>query len=267
MPISPQAAQLDRLYADFWEESLQLNPLQATFFGDPRYNDQMPSFLTPEYHQRNHDFKLRWRRKVEAIGDDGLDGKAWYAYRVRLMTTTDEPPDAIHRIGLAEVARIRQQMDALRIKVGFKGDLQAFFHYLNTDPRFIFATEPQLPDAYRAVYAKVELGVPRDFSIEPKAKFEIRPVEANRAQSAAGGSYHPPGEDGTRPGIFYVNTYDLPSRKNWGMEDLFLHEAIPGHHFHLSIQQEQTGLPKFRRFGGETAYIEGDPAPLSRTPG
>jgi uncharacterized protein (DUF885 family) len=107
------------------------------------------------------------------------------------------------------------------------------------------------------VYAKIEKGVPRDFSIEPKAKFEIRPVEAYRAQSAAGGEYQPPSQDGSRPGIFYVNTYDLPSRKNWEMEDLFLHEAIPGHHFQLSIQQEQTGLPMFRRFGGFTAYIEG----------
>jgi uncharacterized protein (DUF885 family) len=95
------------------------------------------------------------------------------------------------------------------------------------------------------------------FNLKPKAGFEIRPVEAFRAQSAAGGQYQSPSEDGSRPGVFYVNTYDLPSRKTWDSEDLFLHEAKPGHHFQLAIQQELKGLPNFRRFGGETAYIEG----------
>ncbi len=99
--------------------------------------------------------------------------------------------------------------------------------------------------------------VPAQFSLLPKAGFEIRPVEPYRAQSAAGGSYMRPSEDGSRPGVFYVNTYDLPSRKTWDAEDLFLHEAIPGHHFQLALQQELTGLPAFRRFGGETAFTEG----------
>ena len=93
--------------------------------------------------------------------------------------------------------------------------------------------------------------------MRPKAGFEIRPVEAFRAQSAAGGSYQRPSEDGSRPGIFYLNTYDLPSRKTWAAESLFLHEAIPGHHFQIGIQQELVGVPAFRRFGSFTAYIEG----------
>ncbi|MEO8741835.1 MAG: DUF885 family protein, partial [Lysobacteraceae bacterium] len=429
---SDKAAQLDKLYADFWQASLKFNPIQATFVGDPRYNDQLPDFFSPEYRAQTHAFNTEWLAKAKAIGSDGLsgqallsydifvkqqqdeldgeqfrddlepidqfsniatmvvqlgagtgaqpfktvkdydnwlaragklptlfdsiqvnmrdgvskgivqpkvlmvkvlpqfdalikdkpeetvfwgpitnmpkdfsaadkarltaayshligdqlmpsykklrayiaddymphtrdtfgmdslpNGKAWYAYRVRMMTTTDETPDQIHAIGLSEVARIKKEMDALRVKVGFKGDLNAFFHYLNTDPRFTFKSEKALLDGYNSVYAKVEKGIPRDFSIQPKAKFEIRPVEAYRAQSAAGGEYQSPSEDGSRPGIFYVNTYDLPSRKTWDMEDLFLHEAIPGHHFQLSIQQEQTGLPMFRRFGGFTAFIEG----------
>lgn len=431
-PASSKAAQLDQLYAQFWEEQLKLNPVQATFVGDPRYNDQLPNFFSKAYIDQVNRFNEQWLAKVKAIGSDGLngqallsyqifvkqqqdavdgeqfhnellpidqfnnialmavqlgsgtnaqpfqtvkdydnwlaragkipaiydqaianmregvkegivqprvlmvkvvpqldavikarpedsefwgpiknmpkdfsaadkqrltaayrhliadelmpsykrlrdyvandymphtrdtvgmdalpDGKAWYAYDVRLMTTTDETPEQIHAIGVSEVARIKAEMDALRVQVGFKSDLKAFFHYLQTDPRFTFKSEKALLDGYNSVYAKVMKGVPRDFSIRPKAPFEIRPVEAYRAKSAAGGQYQPPSEDGKRPGIFYVNTYDLPSRKTWDMEDLFLHEAIPGHHFQLSIQQEQTGLPMFRRFGGETAFIEG----------
>jgi uncharacterized protein (DUF885 family) len=93
--------------------------------------------------------------------------------------------------------------------------------------------------------------------VVPKAGFEIRPVEPYRAEAMAGGQYFPPSADGSRPGIFYVNTFDLPSRKTWDMEDLFLHEAIPGHHFQIAIQQELTGVPAFRLYGGETAFAEG----------
>ena len=103
----------------------------------------------------------------------------------------------------------------------------------------------------------MQKGADRLFSVQPKAGFEIRPVEAFRNKSAAGGSYQSPSEDGTRPGIFYVNTYDLPSRKIWDAEDLYLHEAVPGHHFQIALQQEMTDLPKFRRYGRFTAYIEG----------
>jgi uncharacterized protein (DUF885 family) len=431
-PASARAAQLDKLYADYWEADLKLDPVGATYQGDPRYNDQLPNFLSKEYIDRSNAFNEEWLEKAKAIGSDGLsgqallsykvfirqqqdlvdgerfhdeylpidphdnmtlqyvqlgsgtdaqpfktvqdydnwlarasklpvlfdqaianmregvklgivqpkalmvkvtpqfdaiikdkpedtvfwgpitnmpkdfsaadkarltdayrhliadqllpsfkrlrayiaddymthardtvgysdlpDGKAWYAYIVRTETTTDQTPEQLHAIGLAEVARIRAKMDALREKIGFKGDLHAFFEYLKTDPRFTVPTQQALLDRYNSIYAKVLKGMPRDFSMLPKAKFEIRPVEAYRAQSAAAGSYQPPSEDGKRPGIFWVNTYDLPSRKTWKMEDLFVHEAIPGHHLQLSIQQEQTGLPMFRRFGGFNAYSEG----------
>ena len=128
---------------------------------------------------------------------------------------------------------------------------------MQNDPRFNFKSEEALLSHYRALEAKVDARVKEQFSLIPRAPFEIRAVEPFRAQSAAGGSYMPPSEDGTRPGIFYVNTYDLPTRKTWDAEDLYLHEAIPGHHFQIALQQELTGLPKFRRFGGETAFIEG----------
>jgi len=185
------------------------------------------------------------------------DGEAWYAYRARMSTTTDLTPAQIHDIGLSEVARIQSEMDKVISQVGFKGGRKEFFDFVGSDKQFEFMTEEDLLVAYRALEAKVNRKVPELFSLLPKAAFEIRPVEAFRAQSAAGGSYNRPSEDGSRPGIFYVNTYDLPSRKTWDAESLFLHEAIPGHHFQLALQQELTGLPKFRRFGGETAFSEG----------
>jgi uncharacterized protein (DUF885 family) len=426
------AAQLETLYTEFWEESLQLNPVQATFVGDPRYNDQLPNFLSPEFRQKTHDFNQKWLDRVSAIDGNVLDGQArlsydifvrdlriglegerfpnwmqpvqqfgsfasflaqlgsgtsaqpfktvqdydnwlkrgaaapaifdqaianmkegmakgvvqpkvlmqkvlpqldalikdkpedtlfwgpiknlpadmadadktriteayramigeqilpayqrlrafiadeyipaardtvalsalpdgeaWYAFNAKNSTTTDKTPAEIHQIGLDEVARIQGEMRQVMEQVGFKGDLQAFFKHMTTSKDFEFASEQALLDAYNGLRTKVDAGVPAMFSLIPKAAFEIRPVEPFRAASAAGGSYMTPSEDGSRPGIFYVNTYDLPSRKTWDMEALYLHEAIPGHHFQLALQQELTDLPKFRRFGGETAFAEG----------
>lgn len=430
--VTEKAAYLDRLYAQYWEEMLKRNPLAATYQGDPRYNDQLPNFLSREFRDTSHAFTKGWLEKIEAVGPEGLegqdllswqifvedardelagqefpswmqpvnqfyniastfvqlgsgtgaqpfrtvqdydnwherasnipvlfnqaianmgegiqagvvqpralmekvlpqldalikddprqtlfwkpvadmpadfsaadrqriegeyaelistvlmpsyrhlrdyiatdylphtrdsagmdalpDGAAWYAFRVRQSTTTDLPPERIHQIGLDEVARIHQRMHGVMDEVGFKGTLPEFFRFMQTDPRFEFASEEKLLEFYRSLEAKVNAKVPELFSLVPKAPFEIRPVEAFRARSAAGGSYMRPSEDGSRPGIFYVNTYNLPTRKTWDAEDLFLHEAIPGHHFQLALQQELTGLPAFRRFGGQTAYTEG----------
>lgn len=427
-----RAERLDTLYATYWEEMLELNPLAATFQGDPRYNDRLPNFLSSEYRERSRAFSERWLAQVEAIGADGLegqdllsyetfvrdlrntlegekfpgwmqpvnqfynvastvvqlgsgtgaqpfdnvedydnwharasqvpvlfdqaianmkqgveagvvqpralmekvlpqldalvkdraedtlfwrpvaempdgipdadreritgqyrelveqqlmpayrelrryvaeeymphtrdsagldalpDGEAWYAYRARMSTTTDLSPSRIHQIGLDEVERIHGEMHKVIEEVGFDGTLQDFFVFMQEDPRFTFESEEALLEYYRSLEGQVEAKVPELFSLTPEAPFEIRPVEPFRAQSAAGGSYMRPSEDGTRPGIFYVNTYDLPSRKTWDAEDLFLHEAIPGHHFQIALQQELDGLPAFRRFGGQTAFIEG----------
>ena len=161
------------------------------------------------------------------------------------------------RSASSEVARIHGEMRKVMQQVGFKGSLQDFFKFMQNDPRFSFKTEDALLAHYRALEAKIGKKIPEQFSLIPKAPFEIRPVEPFRAQSMAGGQYYPPSEDGSRPGIFYVNTYDLPTRKTWDAEDLYLHEAIPGHHFQIALQQELTNLPKFRRFGGETAFAEG----------
>ena len=427
-----RAEQLTQLFNDYWEASLQLNPLQSTFVGETRYNDQLPDFFSAEFRNRAEAFTKEWLAKAQAIGSEGLggqdlisyeifvrereleiagnrfpdwqmplnqftnlagffaqlgsgtsaqpfktvkdydnwlaragqfptlmdslmasmregmksgvvqpkvlmekvlpqldalikdkpedtlfwqpianlpadvseadrtrlteayraliadkllptyvklrafvadeylpacrdtvslaalpDGQAWYAFRAETSTTTKLSPAEIHDIGLAEVARIHGEMQQVMQQVGFKGDLKAFFAFMTTDDQFKFASEDALLTAYRALETKANAATPALFSLTPKAPFEIRPVEPFRAESAAGGSYMPPSEDGSRPGVFYVNTFDLPSRKTWDAEALFLHEAIPGHHFQIALQQELGELPKFRRFGGETAFAEG----------
>lgn len=432
-PAADKAQRLATLYADFWEEGLQLNPIQATFQGDHRFDDQLPDFGSLEHRTAMKDYQQRWLDAARAIGEDGLDGQdllsyrifvgeralalegerfpgwmmpvnqmgslasyavllgsgqsaqpfktvkdydnwlaragrlpllidteidnmrqgmaagvvqpkvlmekvipqmdsvlaagnaeaslfwgpvaampadfseddksrlvegfraliegqllpalrkqrdfianqylpacrdsvaltalpdgaAWYAYNARQSTTTHQTPAELHATGLAEVARIHGEIDKVMQQVGFNGTRQQFFAFMQADRQFEFADEAALLAHYRALEEKVNAKVAEQFSLTPKAPFEIRPIEAFRAQSAAGGEYMTPSEDGSRPGIFYVNTFDLPTRKTWDAEDLFLHEAIPGHHFQLALQQELTGLPAFRRFGGQTAFIEG----------
>jgi uncharacterized protein (DUF885 family) len=186
------------------------------------------------------------------------DGEAWYAFFVAEHTTTSMTPGEIHQLGLNEVARILGEMDKVRQKVGFEGDLHAFFTYLRTDPKFYYTRGPDLVDGYMEVKKRIDAALPKLFSVFPKADYEVREVEAFRARSAAGAYYQQASADGSRPGIFYVNTYDLKSQPRFGMETLSLHEASPGHHFQQTIQQELTGLPRFRRFGGDyTAYVEG----------
>jgi len=185
------------------------------------------------------------------------DGAAWYRWRIRGATTMDLPPEQIHELGLKEVARIRAEMLAVKEQVGFKGDLDAFFKHLEDDPQFYFNDEQELLDAYRDVKRRIDALLPKLFSDFPKADYEIRPVEAFRAASAAGGSYQAPSAEGTRPGIFYINTHILRAQPRFGLETLSLHEAAPGHHFQIAIQQELTDLPRFRRFNNYVSYAEG----------
>lgn len=260
--------QLDAIITDRPEDSQFWGPvanMPADFPGEEKarltgaYRDLIANRLMPAL-RRQRDFIVNeyLPHTRDTVGLDALPGGGeWYAFRVRSSTTTSLTPEEIHQIGLDEVARIHGEMRKVMEQVGFKGTLQEFFRFMQTDKRFEFESEEALLAHYRSLEEKVMAGVPKLFSLLPKAGFEIRPVEAFRAQSAAGGEYMMPSEDGSRPGIFYVNTYDLPTRKTWDAEDLFLHEAIPGHHFQLALQQELKDLPAFRRFGGETAFIEG----------
>jgi len=186
------------------------------------------------------------------------DGTAWYDFTIREHTTTNLTAEQIHEIGLAEVARILGEMDGVRQQVGFSGDLNGFFEFLKNDPRFYFTQGADLIAGYQDIKRRIDARLPSLFSVFPKADYEIREVEAFRAQSAAGASYQSPSADGSRPGIFYVNTYNLKAQPRFGMETLSLHEASPGHHFQRTIQQELEDLPRFRRFGGDyTAFVEG----------
>ncbi len=431
---APAAEQLDALYAQYWEQSLERNPLQATFIGDPRFNDQLPNSLSPEHRAESQAIAEDWLARTRALGEGaGLEGQAlisyqvfvadlegelegyrypdhlmplnqfrnmagqfamlgsgtsaqpfktvedydnwlsrasaipalfdqmivnmrqgveqgftqprilmektvpqiealikdspeqtlfwrpvesfpddfsaedkaqlteayrgliadtlmpayaalrdfvrdeyipasrddsyglgalpngeaWYAYRARQSTTTDLSPTQIHQIGLDEVARIQGEMRKVQEELGIEGDLSALFAHMKSAPDNVFESEEAMLEAYRAFRAEVEPRIDALFDIRPKADFEIRPVEAFRAASSSAASYQGPSMDGSRPGVFYLNTYDLSARPRSALESLFLHEAIPGHHFHIALQREMEDLPAFRRFGGETAFAEG----------
>jgi uncharacterized protein (DUF885 family) len=184
-------------------------------------------------------------------------GAALYRYLVEVNTTTDMTPEQIHALGLSEVDRIHHEMEKVKDQVGFKGSLQQFADFLRTDPRFKPASAAAMRDAFLAINNHVGEVVGRDFSLMPKSPLEIRPTPAYREKTSAGGDYEQGTPDGSRPGVFYYDSYDLPSRYTWGYETLFLHEGRPGHHFQISLAQENTGLPAFQRFGGNTAYVEG----------
>jgi uncharacterized protein (DUF885 family) len=215
--------------------------------------------LVPAY-RRLHDFmRDEYLPKCRTtVGLDALpDGKAWYEYRAREITTTDLTPAQIHEIGVAEVQRIQAEMQGVMQQVGFKGTLKEFFVFLNNDPQFVWPSREALVQGYADIKRRVDPQLPKLFEILPKADYEVRAVEPFREKSAAGGSYQAASEDGSRPGIFYANAYDLKARPKWAMEALSLHEGNPGHHFQITIAREQQDLPRFRRFGGYTAYSEG----------
>jgi len=250
------------------EDSLYWGPianLPATFTDAERqklaaaYRAAITRQVIPSY-RRLHDF-LRDEYLPKARNSVGLDalpdGKAWYEYNVRNISTTDYTPAQIHEIGLREVERIHGEMRKVMQQVGFEGSLDDFFRFLNTDEQFVHPSREALVAGYVDIKNRVDPQLPTLFEILPNADYEVRAVEPFREKSAAGGQYQAASEDGSRPGIFYANAYDLKARPKWAMEALSLHEGNPGHHFQISIQREQKNLPRFRRFGGYTAYSEG----------
>ena len=184
-------------------------------------------------------------------------GDHLYRYQIQSTTTLPLTPDEIHQTGLKEVARITAEFDKIRQEVGFKGNLHQFFEHMRTAKQFQPKSRDALTQAYYAIGREVEAKIPQYFSVVPKTKLEIRPYEPFREKFEAGGSYEQGTPDGSRPGTFYFNAYDLPARSLWGVNTLFLHEGSPGHHFQISIAQENEALPSFMRFGGNTAFVEG----------
>ena len=197
--------------------------------------------------------------------DDGIwrfpDGAGYYAERLANYTTTNMTPDQIHNLGLAQVARIHKEMGVVQKKMGVKGDLQAFFKYMRTEPKF-YAPETEegralyLSETQKAQDAITPL-LPKWFGILPKAPLVVKPVEAFREKSAGKAFYQRPAPDGSRPGTYYANLYKMADMPLTEVEALFYHEGVPGHHLQLAIQTELKDVPAFRQFGGVTAYSEG----------
>lgn len=427
-----KATQLNRIYDEYWDASMRLNPLQATFQGDGRYNEQLPNFLSAAYRQQAHDFMVLWLGNVEALGSEGLqgqdllsyeifvrdartslaaeqfpswmlpinqyynlssiiamlgsgagaqpfhtvkdyenwsqrslgvlplfeqaianmregakagvvqprslmekvlpqldvvikptaeeslfwgpirnlpddfsdadkqrltaeykrmienrlmpgyralrsfianeylpatrssdglaalpNGQAWYAHNVASNTTSVRAPTEIHMLGLQEVETLNARITALIKQARIRGTMDKTFRTMRTDRQFTFKDSAALMARYQELRTQVDAKLPSLFTTLPKAKLELREVEPERALATSSASYQPPSADGERPGIVYVNTQDLPSRKRWAVPMQYLHEGIPGHHLQLGLQQELTSLPRFRRLGGDTAFVEG----------
>jgi uncharacterized protein (DUF885 family) len=184
-------------------------------------------------------------------------GPVLYEYLIEQNTTLKLSADEVHNLGLSEVARIKREMETVKARVGFKGTLGQFFEHLRTSKKFQPPSREWLRDQYLSVGKRVDARIGELFSLLPKTPLEIRPVPPHREKTDAAGSYNSGTPDGSRPGVFYYNAYDLASRFTWGIETLYLHEAAPGHHFQISLAQENQALPNFMRFGGNTAFVEG----------
>ena len=255
---------------------LNSNLEQNLFYSPARqfpnsFNESEKSILVEKYeimvlkkiipaYQKLHDFMkneyLNNGRDSSGI-DVFEDGLSYYEYSIKLYTTTDMSSDEIHNIGLKEVAKISSEMELIKEKVGFNGDLKSFFNYVRELDQLIPFNNPnQVIENFNKIHKKMMPQVNSLFGLQPKTPFEVRRTESFREASASA-EYNPGSLDGTRPGIFYVPIPDVSKYNFFSDEDLFLHEAIPGHHFQISLQQENTSLPSFRKSLWYSAYGEG----------
>jgi uncharacterized protein (DUF885 family) len=268
MTITNVIDQLNTQLAQKTEESPYYGPIQK--FPDS-FTDADKARFTAEYKEviekgiypvnaRMRDF-LRDSYLPLAREQVGLSamkgGEGLYQYMIEQTTTLPLKADEIHQLGLSEVTRIKTGMEAIKKEVGFKGTLPEFFEHLRTDAKFKAASRDALTQGYYDIGKKVDAVIGQQFKVIPKAPLEIKPYEEFREKYEAGGSYQNGTPDGKRPGTFYFNAYDLPSRTTPGMTTLYLHEGAPGHHFQIMLAQENEALPAFMRFGGNTAYVEG----------
>jgi uncharacterized protein (DUF885 family) len=213
----------------------------------PAYQDFL-RFMTAEY--------LPGARAT--IGASELPGgREYYAHRVRSYTTLDLTPDQVHATGAAEVARIRSEMEAVMRRTGFTGSFAEFITFLRSDPRFYVSTPEELLQRTSLVLKRMDGELPKLFGRLPRMSYGIKEIPAYIAPRTTTAYYSRPAGDGTRSGTYWVNTYDLKSRPTYEIEALSLHEAVPGHHLQIALQQEIEGIPDFRRFSGFTAFVEG----------
>lgn len=248
------------------EKSIFYKPIESfpTNFSDAdrqnltrQFTAAIQKHVVPSY-SRLHDFMAEEYKPRDSFGLVGVPaGFAWYQHAVKGYTTTDLSIDEIHRLGLKEVAYYQQEMEKVKQALGGGGELSDFLAQVRDDPRYYFSSRKEIVGAYEAVRAKVDPQLDRLFRVKPKTDYVIKPVEAFREKSSPMASYNRPAADGSRPGVFYINTGEPQTRARYLVEALSVHEAAPGHHFQIALSQEQGGLPAFRRYGGFTAYIEG----------
>jgi uncharacterized protein (DUF885 family) len=195
------------------------------------------------------------------VGTTQSNGKAYYEARLREHTTTALTADEIHAIGLSEVARLRGEMVALKEQVGFDGDLEAFFKFIETDPRFVFPNTDEGRQAYidaaTQAIERIKKELPNFFGVLPKADLVVKRVEAFREQDGPAQHYFPSTPDGSRPGVYYAHLSDMNAMPKPVLEVIAYHEGLPGHHMQIAIAQELTGVPTFRTQADATAYSEG----------
>ena len=222
------------------------------------YSAAIEKIIKPAY-KKLHDYivmdYIPKARKTSGLLDN-YKGKKEYELWLKHYTTTTITAEQIFNLGLSEVSRIRKEMDSVKIQVGFKGDLKSFFEYVKNEPKFYpFKTEEEVLDRFRSFQNKMAPQLNILFNLKPNAKFEVRATEKFRA-AGANAQYNKPSRDGTRPGIFYEVVLDATKYNYFDMEDLFIHEAIPGHHYQLAIQQE-ADIPEFRKVYWTSAFGEG----------
>ncbi len=260
--------QIDALLAQKLEESPFTSPVREFPDGVPpaaraqiaaAWNAAVRDEVYPAYRRLRKELSTDYLPVArDQVGLSAMKGgPGLYRQMIRRSTTLNMEPDAIHSLGLSEVARIQREMEGVKTELGFTGTLHDFFDEIRKNPRYHPKTAAELSQGFAKIAREVDAQVPAYFSHAPRTKLEVQAYPAYREKYEAGGSYNQGSADGKRPGVFFYNTYDLPSRYLTGMTTLYLHEAAPGHHFQISLAQEDTSLPDFQRFGGNTAYVEG----------
>ncbi len=226
---------------------------------DEAYQNAIRTQIIPAYQKLYNFIKDEYIPKCRATAGISSvpDGKEYYNYLIKFWTTTSMTSDEVFNLGQSEVKRLRGEMEKIMESTGFKGDLKTYFTYLNKDKKFFpFTSAKAVLDSFENIHTTMQPQLNKLFDEVPKTKFEIRQTEKFREASASA-EYNQGTADGARPGIFYVPVPDAKKFNSFGMEDLFLHEAIPGHHYQISLQQENDSLPNFRRYTWYGAYGEG----------
>ena len=259
--------QLDTLLAAPLAESQFMGPVQNF---PESFSEADKARLTAAYEAKTREINAAHERVRDFLRDEYLPmardsiglsqmkgGDKLYAQLIEQTTTLPLEADYIHNLGLSEVARIKGSLEALQAEVGYEGTLNEFFDFVRTDEQFKPESREWLTQDFYRIGEIVDEKIGDYFSLLPKSELKIEPYDVSIERYSAGGSYQSGAPDGSRPGTFYFNAYDLPSRLTTGNVTLYLHEGAPGHHFQISLAQENTDLPAFMRFGGTTAFVEG----------